>query len=248
MSDDRPGLSRLAVLKALKVSNAEAVFSTVHTTLTGGAFLTGFALYLGADNLWMGLIASFPTFAGLAQVASSYVVEQRGERKWLTAWTTGIGRILWLPILLLPFFTAMPGSARFAAFTVLFLASSIAISAAVPAFTSWMADLVPADYRGRYFGRRNMLAGITTMVVSLPAAWFLDLAAKHHHFPTSVGFGVLFGAAVLCGLGSFTCLTRQAEPPMRRTSVEAIRGIRGLAAFYRAPFADRSGCLGSLAA
>lgn len=229
-------LNRLDVLRALKVSNIEAIFATAHATLTGGAFQTGFALMLGASDFWMGVLGAFPTLAGLVQVPASYVVERRGERKWLTAWLTGFGRLLWLPILLLPW--ALADGPRFTAFVALLLVSSLVISASGPAFTSWMADLVPADYRGRYFGRRNMLAGITTMLVSLPAAWFLDLATRRHIFPDRAGFATLFALAVVCALGSFACLSRQAEPPMRRADAPDASNLRGLFAFYRAPLRE----------
>ncbi len=233
---ERPELNRLEVMKALKVSNWEAVFSTVHITLTGGAFQTGFALMLGASNFWMGVLSSFPTLAGLFQILSAYFIERRGERKRFTAFFSGAGRLLWLPILLLPFL--LPSQARFSGFLLLLLISSILLSISSPAFTSWMSDLVPPDQRGRYFGRRNMLAGLTTIAVSLPAAWFLDLAVKRHLFPPAVGFSALFGFAVVCGIGSYLCLLKQAEPPMQRMERGGEGGLRSMLLFYRAPFGD----------
>ena len=236
MSEPRHELNRLEILKALKVSNLEAVFSTVHVTLTGGAFQTGFALMLGASNLWMGVLASFPTFAGLFQILAAYFIEQRGERRLFTAFFAGAGRVLWLPILLLPFL--LPPGPRFSAFVVLLLLSSVLLSCSTPAFMSWMSDLVPPDQRGRYFGWRNMLAGLTTMAVSLPAAGFLDLAAKRHLFPQAVAFAAIFGLAVACAIVGVVCLVRQAEPPMERMQSLSEGGLRSVLAFYRAPFLD----------
>lgn len=238
MAEERAELNRLEVLQALKTSNAEAVMATVHATLTGGAFQTGFALWLGANDFWLGVIAAIPTFAGLVQIVSSYFVERRGERKRFTAFFSGLSRFLWLPILLIPVF--LPAAARFLAFIGLLLLSSVLIQMSVPAFTSWISDLVPPDHRGRYFGRRNMLAGVTTMVVSLPAAWFLDLAVKQHRFPEWLGFGILFGVATLTGGVSFWLLLRQAEPPMHRQPDTDTTGLAQIWAFYRAPFADRN--------
>lgn len=235
MTEERSELNRLEILRALRISNWEAVFSTVHLTLTSGAFQTGYALLLGASNFWMGVLSSFPTFAGLIQIPSSYLVERRGERKRFTALFSGIGRSLWFPILLLPFLA--PPGARFPLFVVFLLASSLLISAPVPAFTSWMSDLVPPDQRGRYFGRRNMLAGVTTMLVSLPAAWFLDLAVKRGLFPDAVGFAALFGIAVIRGIVSFYLLSRQPEPPMARGEEQA-KGLAALIDFYRPPFQE----------
>ncbi len=237
MAAERAELNRLEVLRALRISNWEAVLATVHATLTGGVFQTGFALWLGANNVWMGVLGAIPTSAGLVQLVSSYFVERRGERRLFTAFFSVIGRTLWLPILLLPWI--LPAEARFTAFVALFLLSSILLSIPGPAFTSWMSDLVPPDHRGRYFGRRNMLAGITTMLVSLPAGWFLDMAVKRHLFSEQVGFAALFVAAAVCGLAAFVCLLRQAEPPKPKAEPMA-GGLRAAIAFYRAPFLDKS--------
>lgn len=236
MTRERPPLNRLEVLRALRISNWEAVYSTVHATLTGGAFQTGFALWLGASNLWMGIASAIPTVAALAQLVSAYFVERAGERRKVTAWFSVASRTLWVPILLVPIW--LPPASRLPAFIVLLLIASILLHWPIPAFTSWMSDLVPPDHRGRYFGRRNMLAGITAMVVSLPAAWFLDLATKEHRFPEAVGFGVLFGVGAVFGVFSFVCLLRQPEPPMAPAAPERGLGFAGVLAFYRAPFAD----------
>src|SRR5438874_3486425 len=95
-------LNRLEVLRGLRFSTLEGAFSTVWASLTTGAFLTGFALWLGARNVEIGFLTAIPTFAGLIQILSSYVGERRRERKQFTAWFTLVGRLLWLPILLLP--------------------------------------------------------------------------------------------------------------------------------------------------
>ncbi len=236
MSSERPALNRLEVLRALRISNWEAVVATVHGTLTGGAFQTGFALWLGASNFWMGVLASIPTFAALVQLVSSYFIEKRTERKRFTAWFSVVARTLWLPILLIPFL--LPEEIRFTAFVALLLLSSVLLNVPIPAFLSWLSDLVPPDHRGRYFARRNMLAGIVAMVVPLPAAWFLDLAVERRLFPESVGFATLFGVAVVCGIVGFVLLLKQAEPPMSRAEPTEAQGVRGVLAFYRAPFAE----------
>lgn len=229
-------LNRIEILRGLRISTWEASFSTVHATLTTGAFLTGFALWLGANNLVMGLVTAIPTLAGLIQILASYQSERLRERKWFTAWYSLGGRTLWLPILLLPLFLPLPTA--LAAFLALYAVSFALLNVPVPAWMSWMSDLVPPDNRGRYFARRNMVAGIVGMAVGLPAAWFLDFAVKRHH-REALGFGTLFGVAVLAGLVSFVCLLRQPEPPKRSVSTgERPTGRAGVLAYYRAPFAD----------
>src|SRR5579871_6709503 len=139
-------LSRLEILQGLRISTWEGSFSTIHATLTTGAFLTGFALWLGANNLVMGLITAIPTLAGLIQIVASYLAERQPERKTFTAWTATSGRALWLGILLLPLF--LPHSAALAGFLALYTLSLILLNIPVPAWTSWMSDLVPPTIAG----------------------------------------------------------------------------------------------------
>ncbi len=230
-------LDRLEVIRALRISNWEAVFATVHAAITGGAIQTGFAVYLNASNMAMGVLGSIPTFTALVQLISSVFVQALPERRSFTAWFSLAARLLWVPIMLVPL--TLPPGVRLPAFIVLFAISGILIQVPVPAFTSWLSDLVPPDHRGRYFGRRNMLAGLTVVVVSLPAGWFLDLAVKSHAMPEPVAFCVLFGVAALFGFFSFLCLLRQPEPPMV-TAASSFSGLGGLLQQYRAPLTDKA--------
>src|SRR4029079_15536324 len=109
------------------------------------------------------------------------------------------------------------------------------------AYMSWMSDLVPPDHRGRYFARRNMIAGLVGMVIGLPAAWFLDYATRKTH-QEAFGFAVLFGIGVAGGVASFICLMRQPEPPRRAAppADETPHGLAGVLDYFRAPFTDRN--------
>src|SRR5260221_332109 len=73
-------LNRLEVLRGMRLSIWDAGFATGWTALTTGAFLTGFALWLGADSVAQGFLTAIPTFAGLIQIVSSYL-GQRLERR-----------------------------------------------------------------------------------------------------------------------------------------------------------------------
>src|SRR4051794_30834992 len=96
------GLSRLQVRKALRIWTVEGCVSTVQMTLTSGAFITGFALYLGCSNTQMGMIAAIPAFAGLLQLFSSYFAQRYGTRSVIVPVFAFLSRILWIPALLIP--------------------------------------------------------------------------------------------------------------------------------------------------
>src|SRR5262249_3356469 len=79
----------------------------------------------------------------------------------------------------------------------------------------------------------------TTLIISLPAASYLDKATKQHVIPEWAGFGLLFGLAAVCGLVSFGLLLRQPEPPVKRTEKPPAVSLRAILSYYRSPFADR---------
>ena len=226
-------LSRLDILRGLKISIWEAVWATVWLALTTGPFQTGFALQLGATPVQLGLLAGLPAAVNLLQLPASVYVERRGERRVFCGVSSVAGRLLWLPILLIPFF--VPHEAQFAAFLILLTCSSALLTIVTPAWTSWMSDLVPAGSRGDYFGRRNMLAGVVTMLVPLPAGAFLDQAVKYGRFDARLGFAVLFGVACVAAIGSFVLILRQPEPPMARTEGKRENPLKSLAA----PLSDK---------
>lgn len=206
-------LSRLDILKGLRLSTWEGVWATVWMVLTTGPFQVGFARQLGASDFSLGLIAALPAAVGLLQLPASLRVEQGISRRRYVGYFAVAGRLLWLLIALLPFF--VPAGIRLPLFLLLLLVSSALLTVTVPAWTSWMSDLVPPETRGRYFARRNTVAGIVAMLVPLPAGWALDLAVKQKLYDPKLGFAALFVVACLAAVVAFSFLIRQPEPPTK---------------------------------
>jgi MFS family permease len=211
-----------AVQRGLRLSIAEGSLSNVHLTVTAGAFLTGFALLLGASDFELGVIAALPFIGQLFQFVGAYLEERLGERRMLVAITAGIGRALWLLIAALPF-VAVLGTARLPIFLVLLAASQALLGIAANAWTSWMSDLVPPRQRGRYFGTRNTITSITAMVSSWLAGRALD--SYRGTSAESFGYALMFGAAVVCAIAGAYILTKKPEPPLRRSQRVDIRKL-----------------------
>ncbi|MES2464023.1 MAG: MFS transporter [Armatimonadota bacterium] len=226
----RAPLTRLDVLRGLRLSIWEGVWATAFVALTTGAFQVGFARSLGASDFVLGLMAALPAAANLLQLPASLYVERHGERRKFAAFTAGGGRWIWALILLIPF--VLPPSIQLVSFLLLLALSSSLLSASAPAWTSWMSDMVPPSSRGQYFGRRNMLASLATMLVPLPAGAFLDQAVKYGRFDPQIGFAILFAIAVCASVIALTLILRQPEPPMQTLTAApgTSGGLRTLAA------------------
>lgn len=234
----RAGLSRLETLRALRIWTIEGCIATVQGTLTTGAFQTGFALFLGFDNFKIGVLAAIPAFTGLLQLAASYLAERYASRRFIVTVFSLAGRLLWLPMLAIPF--ALNRSLWVGAFLWLTLLSSASMNVSAPIWTVWITDLVPSDIRGRYFSRRNMLMGIVGMAVSIAGGVFLDHAVKTAHWPYPAAFGALFGISCFFALGSFVCGRISPDVQRPRPSSEAPGpSFREAFALYARPFGDR---------
>jgi len=57
----------------LRNSFYDGMFANIFATLTGGVFLTGFALYLGMNEFMIGVVASMPFIGTVFQVPASYL-------------------------------------------------------------------------------------------------------------------------------------------------------------------------------
>nr|MDQ2687630.1 MFS transporter [Armatimonadota bacterium] len=176
-------------------------------------------------------------FAGLLQLVSSYFAQRYGQRKLLVSWFSLTSRLLWVPILLIPF--VLPPTLWVGAFLILSLLSSALLNVSNPLWMAWITDLVPADNRGRYFGQRNMYAGLVGMVTSIVGGAFLDTATKQHTFSEPLAFAVLFGIATVFAFPSFGIALNSPDPGAE-TGKTAARGEsgQGIWKYYAAPFSD----------
>ena len=88
--------------RGLKLALYEAGLANVFTELTSGPRQIGFALLLGARDIQAGMLSALPHLANLSQLTASFLLEHTGKRKALTLVTSGLSRLVWLAIILLP--------------------------------------------------------------------------------------------------------------------------------------------------
>ena len=229
------GLSRLEIARGLRWATWDAVFITLFLALTTGAFQIGLARAFGANDLWIGIITSVPSLAGALQILTAYLADTAPSQKRMVIRYAFYSRLPFVAIALLPFLS--DSAPRLQLFAGLLILSAVVGSFAGPAFLAWLSALVPPDYRGRYFGRRNMILGLVSAASALPPAIFLDQAVKYQRFPASIAFAVLYGLGALFLFLSLWALRKMPEPP--RTPAER-KGLRGIWAFYREPFRTRN--------
>jgi Na+/melibiose symporter-like transporter len=193
-------MSSVRLDRALRCSVVEGALATVMSSLLGGVFLTGFALYLGASRLQIGILASIPAFANLAQLGGAYFIEQTGRSKRLCMIMTWAGRLLWLPILLVPaVMRNYSGVSQVWCVIGLLTVAWLCGSVGGVAWLAWIKRLVPRERQLSLFSKRHLFNTGLALTMSIAGALVLD--GCNHYLPGSVGgFLVVFAAAMTCGL------------------------------------------------
>ena len=89
--------------RAIRCTYIQQMLAAVFGASTGGMFLVGFAIELGANDVLLGLMASLPQYTIVAQFLAAYWVERGVSRKRLTVGFGLVQACSWLLIALIPF-------------------------------------------------------------------------------------------------------------------------------------------------
>ena len=139
--------------------------------------LTRFAAGLGATRFEFGVLTSLPYLGALLSIIGAMLVERHGRRRLIFLLGLYSSRLLWFPIAIVPLwmlYRGMPESWAMGTFLFLvFVTNATGAVGGVP-WSSWMADLVPARVRGKYFSRRRQWALLSAIPTAVLAGWVLD--------------------------------------------------------------------------
>lgn len=184
----------------LTVSVMASCIGTVMVAIVNGISLPLLLVHLGATGLQIGLIAASQQLGVLAQMPACLLVEHAVPRREFWGITATIHRLLWFvpPVLLL-----IPGLGNQTRIWVMLgaiaLSATMGHAACIPWF-SWMADLVPGDVSGRFWGIRQA----AVMSVFIVATWAVGEALDRYSVASGggsmTGFVVVFTIAAAMGV------------------------------------------------
>lgn len=176
----------------------------------GETYLGPFGIFLQATTLQVGLLATLPQlFASLVQWASAQAMDRIHSRRRFVVGGALLQACLWIPILLIPFLLGR-GHTAVLALLGLLLCYHGANGALVPVWNSLIGDLVAPDIRGRFFGNRNRLTGMSSFVSVLLAGAILNLFERAGQL--QLGFPIIFAAALCAKMVSVYWLSRYEDP------------------------------------
>lgn len=197
MSDESAvKLPVVSIERAIRLSYAQAMLGAIYAASTGGMFIIGYALKLQATNVQIGLMSSIPMLCVVVQLLSSLLVERGISRRWLTVFGALLNVSGWVLIILIPYVVAhAPAGVKIGALISVITLVTLFANISGNARGSWIGDLIPAQYRGTFFGRLTRYGGIIGAVFAVIEGLFLD-TVKHMGigaFSWLFGFGMLFG-------------------------------------------------------
>ncbi len=184
--------------RAIRLTYGQAILGSIYAASTGGMFLIGYALRLGADNVHIGLLTTVPMLMVGMQLLSSALVERGVSRRRLTIAGFLANVSCWGLIILIPFVAARAApEIKIAALIAIVGLVSLFAQVSGNARGSWLGDLIPASSRATFFGRLNMYAGLIGVLFALVEGTVLDRVKTMGigAFSGLFAFGMLFGLA-----------------------------------------------------
>lgn len=177
------------------------------------SYLGALAVELGHRDVALSILATVPLAVGaLSQLASPALVRALGgERRAVIAGVVlqALTHGAFLAI-------AITGSDSLAALLAAKVVYWVSAASHAPAWSSWMARLVPPRARGRFFARRMWIYHAVLVAVFVAAGFVLRGAAARGM--VLAGFGALHVVSLLARLGGALVLRGQSsfgEPPPR---------------------------------
>ncbi len=209
---DPQRLDPLSVQRSLRLNFIAGSCGSIFLASTGGAILNAFALHLNASLFQIALMGAIPLFALSAQIIGAFATEMLRERKRYWMLTCGLHRVLWVPILLIPYVLGPHHpSAQIPVFLALLFLSWGLLSASAPAWLSWMADVVPERSSGRFWGRRSAVTTLVFFIAGVPLAMLIDRLRSSSGF---AGYALIFAIGVIFGVIDILLHRWIKHPPM----------------------------------
>jgi len=165
-------------------------------------YLTVYLLALGASSQQIGLLSSLSNLAAaLLLLPAAMLVERTGERKRSTLWASAGSRLMILLMAILPMLL-VPTAGLIWVILGMALLRETFNNFAYPGWVALTGDMIPMEGRGRYFGTRNFVMGISGILTALVIGNLITIIGS------PLGYELAFLLAVFLGLISMFFFSR----------------------------------------
>lgn len=203
-------LTNAQVKTGLHLILKDGLATETMNTLTAGTFLVAIALYMGASNVQIGVLAALPTLTNIFQLVSVWLVQKFNNRRAITVTGAVCARFPLLLIGILPLLFS--NTASVGALISLLSFQYFFASIAGGSWNSWMRDLIPQQILGSYFSHRSRLMQILNVTLSLVMAMSIDYIKEHYPNHEITAYACMFIISGIVGMWGAYALARTPEP------------------------------------
>jgi len=213
-------------VSALRASNLETIEKSPDTSTlkasvkdgvshavmmgAGESYLGPFGIFMGATTIQVGLLDTLPQlFGAIMQFVGARIMPRFRSRRRVVFAGALAQALLWVPMALLPIIFGT-GFMPVVYLTALVLFYRGANGWVIPVWNSLIGDVVPSEIRGRFFGNRNRLTGMSTFIALILAGVILHIFKSTGD--AKMGFVLIFGGAFLAKINSVRWLTKYDDP------------------------------------
>ncbi|MFI3212031.1 MAG: MFS transporter [Eubacteriales bacterium] len=179
--------------------------------LAGGTFLVALMTDLGLSDGNIGIMASFASIAAMAQLISMKLAPKLKKNKLFVcimvlqkAW---LGFIFFIPLL------PIDDTVKKWLAMICYCFGQSCIQIALPATIDWIASLMPAKVRGRYFAFKDAVATFVVVTTMLIMGIMIDYVEKIN---IDYAFIILGTSIIVCALINTISFSKMKEPRISR--------------------------------
>lgn len=177
--------------------------------LAGGTFLVTLMEALEISDGNMGIIASFGSFAAIAQIVSIKLSKRIVKNK-LFSCITVLQKLWFAFMFFIPMMNMKVKSAQLL-MMVCYCFAQISLQIGTPAIVDWVASLIPAKLRGRYFSIKDSIAVFVVVSSTLIMGIMLDILKGNY---LNLAFIILGAAIAILALVNVVALAKMKEPKL----------------------------------
>ncbi|MBI2631571.1 MFS transporter [Candidatus Pacearchaeota archaeon] len=200
--------------RALKISIKEGSASGFSDSI-GSTYIVPFVKELNGGAIHVGILSAVSgLIAPIAQFFGNNLMEKYSRKRIVSRFTL-IQGLLWIPIAILGFlfWKNIALSYLIPALIILYVLLAATGGIVFPALFSWMGDLIQEKSKGSYFGKRNRIISIVSLIALVFAAISLSIL-KNIILPIIL-LSLFFIIAFISKYISYKLIKKQYEPKFR---------------------------------
>lgn len=200
--------------KSRNLSIKDGIFATGKVAF-GDNYIQPLAIHINSSNFIIALMSAIINLIGpISESFGSKLIEKK-SRKSIILKTMMLELLVWIPLIaiIILFYNGIALEFLPVALLLFFSFHIIFNKFHHPAWFSWIGDLVPEGKRGRWFAKRSLLIGVSSIFFAILSTLILNYFTKSGK--ATIGFIVLFIGAFILKSGCYLTLKKEYEPKIK---------------------------------